>query len=589
MLKTHPKPMLAKSRAARWCTRIGILTLLCAPLRAQEPSDSVECVRDLAVEMRDGVTLRGDLWRPAASGDPAPMLLVRSPYGRHLEESSARGWVAQGFGVFVQAVRGRDGSEGTWIPWEHELEDGWDTIEWIAAQEWCDGRVGMLGGSYLGHTQILAAASGHPALACIFPVCPGSDGFSDVPFRGGILQLSLLSWLYQCRGPVLDLSGRLPASATDQNLAQLPLGRLDRAWGGFRSEAWQRWVAVETLGDLPGLSVWNHLKSAQRSVPALHVSGLWDGESSATSRNWEQFSAHGGDAQYLLFGPWAHNVNASTRYADVDYGPDALVDLPGIHRAWYEHWLGDTDSALEQPRVQVFATGANAWLRTDRWPATEAKPRVWHVGGNSADQTGPHARGLVPEAPAKPVQWEWSYDPADLPPSERDVYFLRTTRLWFGAEDPDALVLTTDPFDGDTLLTGPIELQLALESSAEDTDLYALLVEVSPSGEVRALQRPPPLRARFRAGYDRALPLVPGQVHELSWQLGILAHVFPRGSRLGLAVRSEWFPVGARNLGTLEPLSSATRSVTQRNRIHSGREHSSTLRLFELPLERLDR
>lgn len=561
--------------------------MLASASLAQAHEEGLEPVRDLQVEMRDGSVLRADLWAPVDSEGPWPVLLIRTPYGRGLEETSGRQWSGKGYAVVIQAVRGRDGSDGVWIPWERDLEDGRDTIEWLENQEWCNGRIGMMGGSYLGHVQILAAASGHPALDCIVPVVSGSDGFSDVPFSGGILKLSMIYWLYMCRGPTVDLSGRWPDSADASKFAHLPLARVYEDWAGLPSEIWQRWTGVETLADMPGLTIWDRLATVEHKVPALHVGGYWDGESTATRRNWERFSALGGGDQYLLFGPWPHS-NWSSSYADVDYGDAALVDFDVIKERWYEHWLeGDGRPALELPRVQVFATGANAWLRSDTWPAPEATARSWYVDRSNADQSRLFAYGLSERKPTEGISWSWVYDPSEIPSPDRDLDFMRSTRLWFGAEDAGALVLATAPFDKDRLLTGPAELELALESSAEDTDLHVLIVEVTVSGEVRALQRPTPLRLRFREGYDRAIPLVPGEVHRVLLQLGILAHRFEAGSRMGIAIRSEWFPSAARNLGTLEPIATATRTVLQRNSIHSGPLQLSSLRLWELPLASL--
>lgn len=560
-------------------TLLGAAALLAwvAPLQATQAVGEPE--RDLQVPMRDGVVLLADRWWPEGVEGALPVLLVRTPYGRRLEESKARVWAARGYCVVVQAVRGRDGSEGVWFPWEAELEDGRETLEWLTQQDWCDGKVGMSGGSYLGHVQILAAACDHPALACVVPLSPGSDGFSDVPFSGGILCLELTSWLYSCRGPVLDTDVDWPASANDRSREVLPLSKVYDEWAGSSSEIWQRWVEVESLADMPTLRIWDRLEAARHKVPALHIGGLWDWESMATRRNWEQFGAHGGDDQYFVFGPWPHEPNQSRRYADRNYGEHALIDLGGMFVRWYRHWLVDSRSDLDLPRYQVFATGANRWLHLEQWPALDATPRSWSVVGEDG--------GLGEEAPAEQASWSWTYDPARVSRRGRDMHLSRSTRLWFSSDDEDALVLTSSPFEEATLLTGPVELELALSSSALDTDLFALLVEVSKSGTVRALQLPSPMRARFRAGFDAPAALVPGEVHPVVWSLGNFAHVFEPGSRLGVALRSEWFPVYARNLGTLEPLASATRTVVQENRIHSGGADVSALRLYQVPLERI--
>ncbi len=563
-----------------------LASLVFAALLVAAPDDEpvpLRVQRDVEVPMRDGAVLLTDLWLPPEEQLPAPAILVRSPYGRAYEQAFPASWVPQGYAVVVQAVRGRDGNDGDWMPWEHDLEDGHDAVAWVAAQPWCTGRVGMAGGSYLGHTQVLAAASDAPALACIAPFCPGSDGFSDVPFTGGILNLRLIGWLYACRGSMLDLSGEYPSSARDRNLARLPLADIDEAWAGMRSDIWQRWVRVESLADMPDLTVWDRLASAEHVPAGLHVGGLWDHESMATRRNFERFATRGVGHQALVFGPWPHSLDMSTRYADVDYGPDAAVDLMELQARWFARWLrddddedGDADGA-PFPRVQVFATGANRWLRLDDWPAADAAPRAFHV---TAD-------GLADAPPTDPATHAWTHDP-ERPSTARDKDFARTTRLWFAHDDPDALVLVTEPFEEPVLLTGPAELELTLASDAVDTDLFALLVEVDRRGRARALQRPSPLRVRFREGADRVVPLEPGTPHRVRWDLGIVAHEFAEGSRLGLALRSEWFPTYARNLGTLEPMATATEGVVQRNVLHAGGGHTSMLRLHEVPRARLD-
>ena len=564
-----------------------LLTVQTVVIRAQ---DRPEPQRDLKIKMRDGVTILADLWPPAGNAESYPVILIRTPYGRQYEEGIAKRWCYEGYGVVLNAVRGRDGSEGTWIPWEHELEDGFDTIDWIASKPWCNGKIGMMGGSYLGHTQILAAASGHPALKCIIPISPGSDGFSDVPFSGGIPKLGLLGWLHACRGPILNLNPNYPASANDRSLEVLPVANIDRKWLGYRSEIWQHWSSVEKLSDMPGigLELWDKLAAVEHKVPVLHIDGLWDHESMATRRNWEQFSKHGGPNQYLIFGPWGHNPNESERISDMNYGRQALVDLRGMRRQWYQHWLGDdAGHELQLPRIQIFATGANRWLHLDRWPAESAKERVWFVRQESSESTRDFAEGLSASPPESDESWEWTFDPKRNIRRNEDLMFYRSTQLWFKHANRDAIILATPEFEQDTLLTGPGELKLVVSSSAEDTDLFALIVEVAADGTVRAIQRQAQLRMRFRDSFDDPKPLTPGEPTSIVLPLGIFAHVFAKGSRLGLAIRSDWFPDAGRNLGTMESNASGTKCVKQVNRLHSSQIQPSSLHVFQTPLDKL--
>lgn len=558
------------------------------PVLSQE---NVEPETDIKIKMRDGVTTVADLWRPKNGDETFPVILIRTPYGKGYEQGQARAWSDAGFGVLVQSVRGRDGSEGTWIPWENEAQDGYDTIEWMTKQPWCSGRIGMMGGSYLGHVQILAATMPHPELDCIVPLSPGSDGFSDVPFSGGIPALTLMGWLHSCRGPKLDLTGSMPRSAQTANLRHFPISRLDKTWLGYESRIWQHWTSVNSLSDMPGigLGIWDRLAKTDHKVPAFHIDGVWDHESMATRRNWEQFSKNGGQHQYLIFGPWPHEPNVSTRFADVEYGEKATVKLTAMRKHWYDHWLsGEEDHQLKIPKVQIFATGANRWVHSNTWPLENSTRRKWYFDDLHMEPGDRYATGLFEQMPHDHSESSWVFDPTERVPGNRNVYFNRSTKLWFKHSDQDALVIATEPFSTDTLLCGPANLELTVSSSARDTDLFALIVEISPEGQVRAIQRQAQLRLRYREGFDRAVPLEPGKPTKVDLPLGLFAHRFEKGSRLGVAIRSDWFPWYGLNLGTMEPNATAKRGIKQENRLISGPANVSALYMYQLPLSELE-
>ena len=565
-----------------------------SPQRIQDGLDKVtppdlETVteRDVWIPMRDGTRLLADITLPVGEG-PWPTLLIRTPYGRDLEspgEYSKRGYVS-----VVEACRGRDGSEGVWGAWEDDKDDGYDTIDWIVNQPWSDGKVGMRGGSYLGQAQILAAASGHPALKAIVPLSPGSDGFSDFPFRGGVPMLSLVSYFYKMRGPKLDRSGRFPRTANNDSLMVLPLTSVDDAWSGQSLRVWDGFMEVEKASDMPTLDIWDEFAQLETKVAGLHIGGIWDAELMATRRNFQEFDAKWHEGQYLVFGPWPHEVNQSRTRADRNYGRGSVIALGEIVLLWYEHWLKGKNVGLEQiPRVQVFATGANQWLALSDWPATKATLAVYHLGGASQkEESGRGVLGPGPVALANSVQWR--HDPNNVVGVDdswfsrgRDIWFSRSTRLWYGPEDGDNVLFVTEPFTEDTLLSGPAEVELWLSSSAEDTDVFGVLTEIDERGVARALHQTSSFRVRYRDGFNNPKPLEPGVPQRVTFALADFAHLFRSGTSLGLAIRSELFPAAARNLGTMEPYSTGTTVVVQENTIHAGPGYPSQLRLHRLP------
>src|SRR5690349_167185 len=184
------------SRAISEAVKQGVLTALLfaagasqfAPVsRADANKYEVTVERGVAAKMRDGVTLRADIYRPKADGK-FPVLLVRTPYDKTGEMNFGLRAAARGYVVIAQDVRGRFESEGEWYPFKHESEDGYDTVEWAAALPYSDGKVGMFGGSYVGATQFLAAIAHPPHLAGICPEVTASNYHDGWTYQGGAFE-----------------------------------------------------------------------------------------------------------------------------------------------------------------------------------------------------------------------------------------------------------------------------------------------------------------------------------------------------------------------------------------------------------------
>jgi putative CocE/NonD family hydrolase len=166
----------------------ALLLTACVCLAQKEP---VRIQRHLATPMRDGVKLYGDLYRPARDGK-FPVLVIRTPYGvqRDGVHENLIKFAQHGYAVFVQDVRGRYESEGKWDPFRAEGPDGHDTVEWAAKQPWSNGKVGLEGGSYLGHVQWRAATQSPPSLVTLFPMVASTNIYKNWLSHGGAFRLS---------------------------------------------------------------------------------------------------------------------------------------------------------------------------------------------------------------------------------------------------------------------------------------------------------------------------------------------------------------------------------------------------------------
>jgi putative CocE/NonD family hydrolase len=566
---------------------------------------------DVAVPMTDGTVLRADVYRPDARA-PAPALLQRLPYDKSdmvsvLYTLDVMRAVRSGYAVVVQDTRGRFASEGTFEPFVHEASDGADTIAWVATQPWCDGRVGMFGGSYVGATQWLAAAGAPAALRGFAPALTAADYHEGWTYVGGALALGFaLRWAY----------------------ASLALGELDRRVGQDAASVEQLLAfAVEAHGshalhgrlpltDVPALDDlapyytdwvtraryddrWRQLAPrthhARIVAPAFNVGGWYDLFLGGTLDNYTGMRAHGGSPrartlQRLVVGPWSHSVHGGA-FADRDYGAFAGVDdadLTGMQLRWFDHVLrGDDNSADRDPPVRVFVMGDDIWRDADDWPLPDTRwvDLYLHSDGHAGGTGG----GLSTRRPDDEPGDTFRYDPRDPVPTVGGATYLRGAGVGANAgprdrrsveRRGDVLTYTTAPLDEPVQVIGPVRMTVFVSTSVVDTDVTGALVDVHPDGRTELLTDGI-LRSRYRDSLERPTPLQPGRVHELHVDLWATANTFHAGHRIRLEVSSSNFPRFDRNPNTGGDIALTTpdQLVTATTTVHHDPGHPSRVTL----------
>jgi putative CocE/NonD family hydrolase len=529
-------------------------------------------VVETAVPMRtrDGVTLVTDVARPVAEGR-FPTILIRTPYGRWSEVLGVQKFVQRGYVVVVQDCRGRNDSGGVWDPFVHEERDGYDAIDWIVKQPWSDGKVGMIGASYAGAVQWAAAVTKHPALKCIVPQVSPPDAMRNLPYDHGIFYLfGNLWWGRIVNGKQTDLAAMTRGLDHLERLETLPLSKVDNAALGRNLTFWDRWLERDRLSAWKGFDYTWRLGTVD--IPALHISGWWDGDGIGTKLNWEAMRAAGRKNQWLIYGPWGHAFNTTRRLGDIDYGEKAILELDSLYIRWFDTWLKGKEVGLEKvPRVQAFVTGANRWIPLPDWPSPSAPVKTMYLasGGRLTD------RPIAGDRPSR-----YTYDPKKdkVTLANAGLAAVATTRIDSFVSRKDYLIFRSAPLTSPMAVTGPFEVSLSFRTTAHDTDLFAVLLDVSPYGEMRAIGQVGKLRASYLRGMDRPRPLTPNRTYVakvLPWDS---AHELKKGHRLGILVMSSMFPYYARNLGTGEPIKNATRSVLQRNTILHDAKNVSTVK-----------
>ena len=583
-----------------------MLTVFVGPALSAEIY-SVKVERSVEVKMRDGVVLRGDIFRPDAGGK-FPVLLERTPYRRSIpwgyDVDFAQRAASHGYVVFLQDVRGRYSSDGDWYPFVHEAEDGYDTIEWIAAQPYSNGKVGMFGGSYVGATQMLAAMAHPPHLAGICPVVTASNYHENWTYQGGAFE----QWFNQswtsglAVDTVLHQIERMPSKPEAVHvlpLTQYPIFNTDpkSAVNGAAAVVapyYLDWLAHPSYDAFwKRISIEDHFGDIR--VPALHTGAWYDIFLGGSLRNYLGIKAKGGseearNGQRLLVIIGGH-AGGGRKIGEVDYGPEAEKNEENdVTLAWYDFlFKGVQNSFAAGKPVKIFVMGVNQWREEDEWPLARERATKFYLHSDGAANSVKGTGSLSKTAPAKESADKYTYDPTNPAPTIGGPLCCDGDHLAPGPRDQrkveerqDVLVYSTAPLEHDLEVTGPVRLDFFASSSAVDTDFTAKLVDVYSDGTAINLCEGI-LRARYRDSRESPTLLTPGQVYPLTIDLWATSNVFKAGHRIRLEVSSSNFPRFDRNLNTGEPAATSERMATATNIILHDSEHPSALLLPLIP------
>lgn len=549
-----------------------------------QPTLKTRTEKGVKIKMRDGVELVADIALPDAEGK-FPAILVRTPYGRAPQMMTADWWAKRGYVFIAQDCRGRHDSGGEWEPFFNERKDGYDTIDWISKQSWSNGAVGMIGGSYVGWAQWWAAVEGHPALKCIIPQVSPPDPFFNVPWDHGIPFLYGAVWWANYVKDKKTMEGGPPRLTDFEKFRILPITKVDDALLGRDVPFVDRWWERETWSGFAGANFLKDLKNVR--IPALHISGWWDGDGIGTKLNWSAMRALGRDNQWLIYGPWGHAFNTTSRMGDTDYGATAILELDSLYLRWFDTWLKGKSVGLEKvPKVQVFVTGANEWRALKDWPDPRSKEAKLYLHATGPANGASSLGALVCEPPKEQEPDRYTYNPAGVTIADELLDpdpTKASTILKIEKHRNDLLVYKSAPLTEPMEIGGPIEIDLYFSTSAVDTDFFAAVVDVDEKGVMRLIGLPGKIRAKYHKGFDRPERLKPGRVYRVTLAHWDAAHQFKPGHRIGLVIMSEMFPMYARNLNTGEPVKEATRMVAAHQTIYHDAKRPSALRFRILP------
>jgi putative CocE/NonD family hydrolase len=542
--------------------------------------DRIVIEKDIAIPMRDGCVLKGDLYRPERN-EKLPVLLNRTPYDKKFPLISGATLDAvraaqRGYNVVFVDCRGRFESEGKFTCFADELDDGYDTIEGLARQPWADGKVGTFGASYMGVTQWLAAKRTPPSLKAMVPSITASNYHDGWTYQGGAFSLFFnISWLMISLGlarlvrerpdnPRADAELNAIMSTIDTMrdrmdflpLKEFPLFRegapyfFDWLEHPYYDDYWKRLSIEESYDKI--------------NVPALNIAGWYDIFQGGALRNYMGMKAKGptpaARSQRLLAGPWHHSLPLPSLVGQVDMGFRAspvAIDLDGLQIDFFDHWLKGKKNAIDQTApVSIYVMGLNDWREEQDWPLPDTQWQKFYLHSRGRANSAFGDGALATEEPGNEPADSYLYNPLNPVPTNGGGLCCYANSVSGGAFDQsaiehraDVLVYSTEPLKEDVEVTGPIRLTLYASSSAPDTDFTAKLVDVTDCGFARNLTDGI-LRARVRESQSDPKLITPGKVYEYNIDMWSTANLFKAGHRIRLEVSSSNFPRFDRNPNT---------------------------------------
>ena len=598
--------------------------------------------RKVMVPMRDGKRMQADIYRPKDGSKKYPIIFVRTPYnfnywdvelGAPSDMSQQLEAVKRGYAFVEMNERGRYFSEGDYDILGTPLSDSDDAFDWMSAQPWSTGKVGLLGCSSTAEWQLSVASRGNRALSTFIPESFGAGVGRVGPyfeqgnwFRGGAVQMLFVPWVYDSglqtksgrpqfpsamsqqelitAAKSYDLVAHPPPVDWNKALQHLPVKDMLAAVGAGHGI-----FADTTVTGKPGMimrtpndpswyqgGLWND--SERIDIPGLWMMTWYDISTAPNLAAYNSVrsraSAAVADEQYAVIAPVGHcGYTGATEHSIVgerDMG-DARLDYDALTYGWFDRFLkgegqkGDDGLLAKTPKVRYYTMGSNQWQSSDTWPPAGAKPVTFYLASNGHANSLTGDGALLP-APAKnDLPDTFVYDPmnpvptygggfcclGDYKPGALDQRALEARN--------DVLVYSTGPLKEGMEVSGPIDVTLYLSSDVRDTDVTVKLIEVLPDGTAYNLDDNIQ-RVRYREGYDKPpVWMSKDKIYKVTLQPMQTSDYFAAGHALRIEVSSSNFPRYDRNLNTGGNNYDEAKGVVAKNAIHHSAQYPSSITL----------
>jgi uncharacterized protein len=555
--------------------------------------------------MRDGVELNATLYLPKGKEAPArqPVIFTLTPYISDTYHERGAYFASHGYPFALVDARGRGNSGGDFVTFINEGHDGYDLVEWLAQQPYCDGHIAMWGGSYAGFDQWSTAKELPPHLSTIVPAAAVHPGV-DAPHYSNIGQPYVVRWLTLTNGHtgqenLFGDEGYWRANFLAAYRAHIPFKSLD-SFVGTPFPNFQRFIQHPACDSYYDAVTPSAAQFKKISIPILTITGQYDDDEYGALTYYRDHLANvSGETRgkhFLVIGPWDHPGTRSPtdEVAGVKFGPAAVLDLNDLHRQWYDWTMkkGSRPAFLKKQIAYYLLaagnTGANGeWRYANSLDDFTAAAHNYYLDSREGDANGVFRSGALTETQPKGGADSFIYDPLETgrgesleaPGSVSKAAMLdQRYALSIGK---DGLVYHTAPLAKETELIGCPKVKLWVSLDTPDTDLAADLYEIQPDGtsiQLWANMR----RLRYRESAAEGKLVNPGEIVACDFAPGLfVARKLMKGSRLRLVISAvnSIFAEKNYNSGGVVAEENAKDARTAHIQIHHDATHASVLQL----------
>ncbi|MBK6834661.1 MAG: CocE/NonD family hydrolase [Bacteroidetes bacterium] len=558
----------------------------------------VEILLSNKIKLRDGISLNATIYKPKKQQEALPVIFALTPYNADRLHARGKYFAEENYVFVIIDARGRGNSEGVFDPFMQEANDGYDIVEFLAKQKYCNGKVAMWGASYLGYNQWATVKELPPHLKTIVPVASAKTGV-DFPGMFNISDPWLLQWL----GATSEKSFNLNLFGDDEYwmnifseryMKDLPFASLD-SLTGKRNEIFQKWMAHPFKDEYLKSMAPTQLQYSKINLPILSITGCYDGDQHGTLSYYKEFMQYANNEAkknfYLIIGPWDHTgtVNPSKEIGGLVFGDSCLLDMNDIHRQWYNYTLLDSAKPIFlKNSVAYFISNKNKWKYVNQLSEIGKEKQSFYLNAPISNTVSNINPGLLQNTlPTNKKPLEYVYNPLDKTNGILEMIPSEEEEMDNGLSDTSlshiingkGLIYETLPFINETEVSGFFELKAYIETDVKDIDIKVDVFEIRLDGSGVFLTSNT-VRARYRESQEVEKLLIPGEINLFHFnKFTFISRSIEKGSRIRLIIHSPNVILTQKNYcsGGVVAKETAKDAKTAHVKIYNDKKHPSVL------------